>query len=164
MLKRQLRIELAHQRLICLEQETTRALYPVSTARAGGGETRDSGCTPRGWHRIRLKIGAGCPENAVFVGRRPSGEVYDETLAQAEPDRDWILTRILWLTGTEPGINRGGQVDTLRRHIYIHGTPDESLIGVPVSHGCIRMRTRDLLKLFDWVEVGTPVEIVDELN
>lgn len=160
MSKRQLRIELAHQRLICQEAGSTIALYPVSTARAGAGERCDSGCTPRGWHRIRLKIGAGCPENCVFVARRPSGEIYRQELAESEPDRDWILTRILWLTGTEPGVNRGGRVDTLRRYIYIHGTPEESLIGMPVSHGCIRMRNRDLLKLFEWVDIGTPVEIV----
>ncbi len=161
MSKRRLRIELAHQRLICLEEGRAMALYPVSTARAGAGELCDSGCTPRGLHRIRLKIGDGCAENTVFVARRPSGEIYREEMAQAEPDRDWILTRILWLSGAEPGINRGGQVDTLRRFIYIHGTPEESLLGMPVSHGCIRMRNQDLLKLFDWVDNGTPVEIVD---
>ncbi|MGD8909020.1 MAG: L,D-transpeptidase [Chromatiales bacterium] len=161
MSQRQLRIELTQQRLICLEQGRSVSLYPVSSARAGAGEVFESGCTPRGWHRIRLKIGAGCPQNTVFVGRRPTGEVYRHELADAEPQRDWILTRILWLSGCEPGFNRGGRVDTLRRFIYIHGTPEESLIGMPVSHGCIRMRNRDLLKLFDWVDVGTPVEIVE---
>jgi len=161
MTQRQLRIELSHQRLICLKDGRTVALYPVSTARAGPGEQRDSGCTPRGWHRIRLKIGEGVPENTVFVSRRPSGEVYSDSLAEAEPERDWILTRILWLSGVEPGLNRGGEVDTLRRYIYIHGTPDESLIGMPVSHGCIRMRNRDLLKLFDWADNGMLVEIVE---
>jgi lipoprotein-anchoring transpeptidase ErfK/SrfK len=161
MSKRQLRIELAKQRLICLEQGRTVALYPVSTARAGAGEIAESGCTPRGRHRIRLKIGDGCPENTVFVARRPTGEIYRDELAAAEPERDWILTRILWLAGCEPGFNQGSRVDTLRRYIYIHGTPEESLLGMPVSHGCIRMRNRDLLMLFDWVDVGTPVEIVE---
>ena len=161
MSQRQLRIELSHQRLICLEDGRTVALYPVSTARSGPGEQRDSGCTPRGWHRIRLKIGEGVPENTVFVARRPSGEIYSDSLAEAEPDRDWILTRILWLSGAEPGLNRGGQVDTLRRYIYIHGTPDELLLGMAVSHGCIRMRKRDLLKLFDWSVNGMLVEIVE---
>ncbi len=158
---RQLRIELAHQRLICLEGGKSQAIYAVSTARAGAGECFGSGCTPRGRHRIRLKIGEGCPEDSVFVGRRPTGEIYSPQLAQAEPERDWVLTRILWLTGTEPGRNRGGEVDTLRRYIYIHGTPETALIGMPVSHGCIRMRNADLLQLFDWVEQGTLVEIVD---
>ena len=160
--QRQLRIEIEHQRLICLQDGRTVALYPVSTARRGPGELMDSGCTPRGLHRVRLKIGAGCPENTVFVGRRPSGEIYRDALGEAEPDRDWILTRILWLSGLQSGFNRGGQCDTLRRYIYIHGTPEESLIGLPVSHGCIRMRNRDLLKLFDWAENGMPVEIVEE--
>lgn len=159
--QRQLRIELAHQRLICLQAGRAQAIYPVSTGRAGAGECFGSGCTPRGQHRIRLKIGEGCAEDAVFVGRRPTGEIFSQELAQAEPERDWILTRILWLTGTESGKNRGGEVDTLRRFIYIHGTPETSLIGMPVSHGCIRMRNGDLLRLFDWVETGTPVEIVD---
>lgn len=160
MAKRQLRIEIEHQRLICLQDGRTTALYPVSTARLGSGEQFGSGCTPRGHHRIRLKIGAGCPQNTVFVSRRPNGEIYGEELAGGHPERDWILTRILWLTGAQSGFNRGGQVDTLRRYIYIHGTPEESLIGMPVSHGCIRMRNRDLLKLFDWTENGMPVEIV----
>jgi lipoprotein-anchoring transpeptidase ErfK/SrfK len=161
MSNQQLRIELAKQRLICLEEGRTVALYPVSTARAGAGERAESGCTPRGRHRIRLKIGDGCAVNTVFVARRPTGEIYRAELADAEPERDWILSRILWLAGCEPGFNQGGRVDTLRRFIYIHGTPEEPLIGMPVSHGCIRMRNQDLLKLFDWVDVGTPVEIVE---
>jgi L,D-transpeptidase YbiS len=100
------------------------AVYPVSTARNGPGERRGSGCTPRGWHRIRIKIGAGLPLDTVFVGRRPTGEIYGPELAARHPERDWILTRILWLTGLEPGRNRGGECDTLRRFIYIHGCPD----------------------------------------
>lgn len=161
MSQRRLRIELSHQRLICLEAGRSQALYPISTSRRGAGELRDSGCTPRGLHRVRLKIGAGCPENSVFVGRRPTGEIYSERLAEAQPDRDWILTRILWLSGCERGINRGGEVDTLRRFIYIHGTPEESLIGMPVSHGCVRMRNRDIIRLFDWARKGMPVEIIE---
>jgi len=136
-----------------------RLRYAVSCARNGGGERLGSECTPRGWHRIRLCIGAGCPENTVFVGRRPTGEIYTPALGRAHPERDWILTRILWLTGCEPGRNRGGAVDTLRRFIYIHGCPDEVPMGVPGSHGCIRMRNRDLLQLFDRVAAGTPVLI-----
>ena len=159
--ERQLRIELVQQRLISLEGGRTQAIFPISSGRAGAGEQQNSGCTPRGWHRIRIKIGNGCPEDTVFVGRRPTGEIYSPELARAHPDRDWVLTRILWLTGIEPGRNRGGEVDTLRRYIYIHGTPETSLIGMPVSHGCIRMRNEDLLELFEWVEKGTPVEIVD---
>jgi lipoprotein-anchoring transpeptidase ErfK/SrfK len=136
--------------------------YPVSTAQKGSGECSGSGCTPRGRHRIRLRIGAGCAENTVFVGRRPTGEIYGDELARAFPKRDWILTRILWLSGLESGRNRGGAVDTLRRYIYIHACPESEPMGVPRSHGCIRMRSRDLLELFERVESGTLVDITDD--
>ncbi len=157
---RQLRIDLTTQALVGLQDGEEVLRFAVSTAKNGAGEANGSGCTPRGRHRIRLKIGADCPLNTVFVGRRPSGEIYSPALARQAPERDWILTRILWLTGTQPGYNRGGAVDTLRRYIYIHGTPDSEPMGVAASHGCIRMRNRDLIRLFDWVEPGTPVEIV----
>ena len=120
-----------------------------------------SECTPRGSHVIRAKIGSGCVPGTVFVARRPTGETWSPQLAQYEPGRDWILTRILWLSGTQPGFNRLADVDTMRRYIYIHGTPDEENIGSPVSHGCIRMRSEDLVGLFDLVDVGTPVIIND---
>lgn len=134
--------------------------YPVSTAAQGAGEERDSYCTPRGKHVIRAKIGDGQPVGTVFVRRRPTGEIYTPALGAAYPERDWILTRILWLSGMERGYNRGGRCDTMRRYIYIHGTPDEVEMGKPGSHGCIRMRNTDLLALFERVAVGTPVEIV----
>ena len=133
--------------------------YPVSTALAGVGETFGSFRTPRGRHRIRAKVGAGLPENTVFVRRRPTGEIWTPELGQAFPDRDWILTRILWLSGCEPGANRLGCVDTMRRYIYIHGTPDSAQMGVPGSHGCIRMRNADIVELFDRVPCYTEVEI-----
>ncbi|MBK1642063.1 hypothetical protein CKO12_09285 [Chromatium okenii] len=137
------------------------AHFPVSTARNGAGEQRGSGCTPRGQHRIRLRIGAGCPLGTVFRGRRPTGERYDAALAAAQPERDWILTRILWLTGCEVGINRGGTVDTLRRYIYIHGCPESEPMGEPRSHGCIRMRNHDLIALFAQTTIGMCVEICE---
>ena len=155
------RIDLTTQTLELWSGAALLACYPVSTAANGPGEQSGSGCTPRGRHRIRLKIGAGCPANAVFVGRRPTGELYSSELGAAEPERDWILARILWLTGTEPGRNRGGSVDSLRRYIYIHGCPDGAPIGVPCSHGCVRMRNADLLALFDRVRNGTAVDIVE---
>jgi lipoprotein-anchoring transpeptidase ErfK/SrfK len=161
MAKLRLRIELSQQRLICSESGGMVKSYPVSTALNGPGELCGSGCTPRGKHRIRLKIGEGCEENTVFVARRPTGERFSQQLAAREPQRDWILTRILWLSGIERGKNRGGDVDTLRRFIYIHGTPDDQPMGVAASHGCIRMRNRDLIDLFDRVENGALVEIVD---
>lgn len=131
----------------------------VSTALNGPGEQNGSGCTPRGWHQIRACIGAGQAENTVFVGRRPTGEIFSPELADSYPDRDWILTRILWLSGLEPGRNRLGNVDTMRRYIYIHGCPDSLPMGEPLSHGCIRMHNKDLLALFDLVHPGLKVLI-----
>ena len=135
------------------------ARYPVSTASRGAGELRGSYCTPRGKHLIRARIGAGQPINTVFVARRPSGEVYSPQLAAAFPERDWILTRILWLSGCELARNRLGSVDTMRRYIYIHGTPDTEPMGVPLSIGCVRMRNRDVAELFELVPAGTAVDI-----
>ena len=133
--------------------------YSVSTARNGAGEASGSFCTPRGRHIIRARIGAGAPIGAAFRGRRPTGEVWTPELAAANPGRDWILTRILWLSGTEPGFNRLGEVDSMRRYIYIHGTPDTEPMGVPLSIGCVRMRNRDVVELFELVPAGTPVDI-----
>lgn len=152
-------VSIARQRLQVLHGGVPVVAYPVSTALAGVGERSGSGCTPRGLHYIRACIGAGEPIGTVFVGRRPTGEVYTADLARQHPERDWILTRILWLCGLEPGVNRGGQVDTQRRYIYIHGTPDSEPMGVPRSHGCIRMRNSDLLELFARVQPGTPIMI-----
>ena len=133
--------------------------YAVSTSAKGVGEMAGSYCTPRGRHIIRAKIGAGLPENAVLVSRRPTGEIYTPELGAQFPERDWILTRILWLSGCEKGFNRLGETDTMRRYIYIHGTPDMLRLGIPGSHGCIRMRNADLVELFDLVPAGTEVEI-----
>lgn len=159
-----IRVGLAEQRLELCQGGEVVAIYPVSTARNGSGERRDSGCTPRGWHRIRIKIGAGLPLDTVFVGRRPTGEIYTPELALRHPERDWILTRILWLSGLESGYNRGGACDTLRRFIYIHGCPDSAPVGVPLSHGCIRMRNQNLLELFERVEIGDRVFIAEALR
>lgn len=137
------------------------ATWPVSTARNGLGERQGSNCTPRGQHSVLLKIGGGCAPGTVFVGRRPTGEIYSAALAREAPERDWILTRILWLRGCVPGFNRGGDCDTGRRYIYIHGTPDTEPMGRPLSHGCIRMRNDDVIALFERVHVGTPVWIHD---
>ena len=134
--------------------------YAISSAKNGVGEAYGSYCTPRGRHIIRAKIGAGAAENAVFVRRRPTGEIYTPELGAQFPRRDWILTRILWLSGCEPGFNRLGSSDTMRRYIYIHGTPDSVPLGVPGSIGCIRMRNADLIELFDLVPAGTEVDII----
>jgi lipoprotein-anchoring transpeptidase ErfK/SrfK len=133
--------------------------YSISSAKNGLGEVNGSFCTPRGRHIIRAKIGAGQPLNAVFVERRPTGEIYSPGLASNTRGRDWILTRILWLSGCERGYNRMGRVDTMRRAIYIHGSPDTASMGKPGSRGCIRMRNHDIVELFDLVPVRTVVEI-----
>ncbi|MET3998898.1 L,D-transpeptidase [Marinobacterium sp. MBR-109] len=153
-----LQVSLKRQQLVVHTEKGAHS-YPVSTAKAGAGERNGSGCTPRGRHYIRACIGSGQPAGAVFVGRRPTGEVYSDRLAASHPERDWILTRILWLCGREPGFNRGGAVDTQRRYIYIHGTPDTEPMGTPLSHGCIRMRNTDLLELFEQVSPGTDILI-----
>ncbi len=131
----------------------------ISTARNGVGEENGSEKTPRGAHYIRARIGAGLPADAVLVSRRPTGEIYSPSLRTAFPNRDWILTRILWLCGLEPGKNRLGKVDTMRRYIYIHGCPDEDPMGVPGSRGCVKMRNREIIELFDRVAPGTRVHI-----
>jgi lipoprotein-anchoring transpeptidase ErfK/SrfK len=131
----------------------------VSTARNGVGEAAGSEKTPRGAHYIRAKIGAGLPPNSVLISRRPTNEIYSPQLRSAFPNRDWILTRILWLCGLERGKNRLGKVDTMQRYIYIHGCPDEDPMGVPSSRGCVKMRNRELIELFDRVTPGTRVTI-----
>lgn len=136
--------------------------YPVSTAKAGVGEISGSFQTPRGRHLIRAKIGAGMPANTVFVRRRPTGEIWTPQLAEQFPGRDWILTRILWLSGCQPGHNRLGCVDTMRRYVYIHGSPDSAEMGVPGSHGCVRMRNADIVELFDRVPCYSEVEITED--
>jgi lipoprotein-anchoring transpeptidase ErfK/SrfK len=133
--------------------------YPVSTAANGVGERSGSHCTPRGRHRIAAKIGAGAPLGAAFKARQPTGEIWTPELDAENPGRDWILTRILWLAGLEPGRNQGGEVDSQARYIYIHGTGEEQRLGTPASHGCIRMRNADVAELFDLVEVDTEVRI-----
>ena len=155
-------ISIRSQRLT-VYADGSRALrrYDVSSSKHGPGEQQGSYCTPRGRHVVRAKIGAGQPVNTVFVGRRPTGEIYTPALGEQFPERDWILTRILWLSGCEPGFNRLGDVDTMRRFIYIHGSPDEVDLGKPGSIGCIRMHNDDLLELFDLVNPGTSLEIVE---
>jgi lipoprotein-anchoring transpeptidase ErfK/SrfK len=156
-------VSIVRQRLALFDDAgRTMRVYLVSTALRGAGERNGSQQTPRGRHLIRAKIGAGLPPGAVFVARRPSGEIHSPELAARYPGRDWMLTRILWLSGCEPGFNRLGGVDTMRRFIYIHGTPDTEPMGRPGSHGCIRMRNPDIAELFDLVPVYTPVEIHEE--
>ncbi len=133
--------------------------YPISTAKLGLGQEKGSNQTPLGWHEVRAKIGRNAEKNSVFIGRRFTGEVYTSELAEKFPDRDWILSRILWLSGCEVGRNRLGNVDTMQRYIYIHGTPETEPMGVPESHGCIRMRNEDVIELFELIPAGALVWI-----
>ena len=152
-------IDLAKQELLALEGTRVVRKYSVSTAKKGAGEKNGSFCTPRGRHLVRAKIGAGQPPGTVFVRRRPTGELWSPELDAKYPGRDWILTRILWLSGREPGKNRLGDVDTMRRYIYIHGSPDRAEMGKPGSIGCVRMHNADIVELFDLVPPYTDVEI-----
>lgn len=152
-------VSIPEQTLLLVENGVIKQCYQVSTAKNGAGEVRGSERTPRGWHIIRAKIGDGQPVNTVFKGRRPTGEIYGADLGRQFPNRDWILTRILWLGGLEAGHNRYGIVDTCWRYIYIHGTSDEDRIGTPASHGCIRMTNADMLDLFNRVQPGWKVLI-----
>lgn len=154
-----LHVSIPDQRLRVFAGDALLREYVVSTGKAGAGEQNGSLRTPRGWHRVRARIGAGFPVNTVFKGRRPTGEVYTPELRARYPERDWILTRILWLCGLEPGRNRFGTVDTMRRYIYIHGCPDEDRLGQPGSHGCVKMRNGDIIELFDRIPAGTRVHI-----
>ncbi|MBT8131565.1 MAG: L,D-transpeptidase [Gammaproteobacteria bacterium] len=156
-----LQISLEDQRLYYLSDGELRRVYSVSTARNGPGELRGSECTPVGQHIVRARIGADQPAGTVFIARRPTGEIFESKMLREFPERDWILSRILWLSGKEPGVNRLGDVDTMRRYIYIHGTPDEVPMGEAASHGCVRMRNDDIVELFDMTPVGSEVLIVE---
>ncbi len=153
-------ISIAQQQLVLLgDDDQLIQKFSISSAKNGVGQANGSFCTPLGKHIIRAKIGQGQPINTVFIRRRPTGEIYSPALGEQFPKRDWILTRIMWLSGCEPGFNRGGSVDTMRRYVYIHGSPDSVEMGKPGSIGCIRMRNADLLALFDQIHTGIQVDI-----
>lgn len=154
-----IKVDLSRQTLVYEGDDNVSYIYSVSTAKNGPGEILGSECTPRGKHYIRAKIGEGCAANTVFVGRRPTGEIFTPQLRTDNPGRDWILTRIMWLCGLEPGKNRLGKVDTMRRYVYIHGCPDEDSMGIASSHGCIKMKNADVIELFAKVSAGTRVII-----
>lgn len=156
-------IDINKQELYLLQGETLIASYSVSTAKNGSGQLNGSECTPLGLHCVESKIGADAEENAVFIGRQETGEIFSEELKENNPERDWILSRILWLSGLESGKNRGGEVDTMRRYIYIHGCPDSDSFAEPSSHGCVKMRNKDILELFNNVDEGMRV-LIHELE
>lgn len=155
----QLLIDVFAQKLIHFVDARCHRVYVISTGANGVGEMEGSGKTPRGWHVVRAKIGENQPLNSVFISRRPTGEIYTPEVDRLSPEKDWILTRILWLSGLERGKNRLGTCDTMRRYIYIHGSPDHRVLGVPGSKGCIRMRSADIIELYDSIQPGTKVFI-----
>ena len=161
-MNKRIEISISKQQLLLFDDDKIVKTYTVSTAKNGPGEMMDSECTPRGVHIISEKIGEQCPANSVFIGRLATGEIYEPALRELHPERDWILTRILWLSGTEEGKNKGGRVDSHDRYIYIHGSPDDVAMGCPGSRGCVRMQNDDIIELFDLVEVGTEVAINDD--
>ncbi len=162
--KRYMLINIAEQRLQLIDNFQILFDVIIATAKNGPGEKFGSECTPRGWHIIRAKIGDSCPENTVFIARRPTGEICSKSLQEEHPNRDWILTRIMWLSGLEVGFNRSGQCDTMRRYVYIHGCPDNNPMGIPSSHGCIKMRNADVIALFEQIDVGIPVLITESAD
>lgn len=155
-------ISIQEQSLTLFQENKELKRYAISTARNGPGEKLNSECTPCGRHVIAEKIGQDAEINSVFVGRVATGEIYQASLREQYPDRDWILTRILWLSGTEEGKNKGGDVDSHDRYIYLHGSPDDVEMGQPGSRGCVRMRNKEIIELFDLIEVGTEVVIDDK--
>ena len=161
-----IQISILAQQLTLLDDDKIIKHYTISTAKNGAGEEMDSECTPRGKHIIADKIGADAAANSVFIGRTATGEIYQPALRELHPERDWILTRILWLSGTEAGKNKGEKegksLDSHDRYIYIHGSPDDVLMGQPGSRGCIRMRNAEIIELFDLVDVGTEVIICEK--
>lgn len=150
-------ISILKQQLVCYTEDTIWRTYSISTAKNGVGERHGSECTPRGWHKVHSIIGTETPINSVFVARVWTNEIYSPELASAHPHRDWILTRVIQLDGMEPGRNKGKDVDSLQRHIYIHGTPDTINLTPPGSHGCVRMRNNDLIELATWATIGMSV-------
>ncbi|WP_133129229.1 L,D-transpeptidase [Legionella yabuuchiae] len=152
-------VDSKRQTMACYEDDRLWRSYLVSTGKNGMGELKNSYCTPRGWHRVHSIIGLRHAENSVFVAREWTGEIYSSELGQTYPDRDWILTRIIQLDGMEPGRNKGGEVDSLERYIYLHGTPDNTILGQPGSKGCIRMRNKDIIQLANWVQTDASVYI-----
>lgn len=152
-------ISIAKQEMNCFENDDLVFTCSVSTGKKGAGEIKNSECTPRGWHKVYSIIGTDYQENSVMVAREWTGIIYTEKLAMQYPDRDWILTRILQLEGLEPGRNKGGNVDSLERFIYIHGTPDSTPLGVPGSRGCIRMKNKEIIELASWATTDTLVYI-----
>lgn len=153
-------VDTSNQRLYLFEHNQLKAKYPISSSAVGVGSAAGSNRTPLGLHRIAEKFGDGQPIGMIFKARRPTGKLATIQTKPIKGEGDDVTTRIMWLQGLQPGINEGKGVDSHARYIYIHGTPEEGLIGRPESHGCIRMNNRQVIELFNQVPVGTLVDII----
>lgn len=153
-------VSVKHQQMYLIEKDSIIKKYTVSTAKKGVGNELHSLKTPIGLHSVKRKIGDNVPLGGILEARVYNGSkatIYED---KTKADGDYVTTRILWLDGEEIGVNKGRNVDTYNRFIYIHGTPEEGYIGEPVSHGCIRMKNTDVIELYDLIDEGTPVLIL----
>ena len=152
-------VDISEQRLYLIKNNLIKASYPISTSKYGEGSIENSFKTPLGKHSIKEMIGAEAEINTIFTSRINTKR-YATIINQFEDtDNDYVTSRIIWLDGEEEGFNKGGNVDSFRRYIYIHGTHEEGLIGTKASHGCIRMFNYDVIELFNLVNIGTKVLI-----
>jgi lipoprotein-anchoring transpeptidase ErfK/SrfK len=152
-------VDISEQRLYLIENSLVKASYPISTSKYGEGSIENSFKTPLGKHSIKEMIGDEAEINTIFTSRintKRSATIIDQF---QDTDNDYVTSRIMWLDGEEDGLNKGGNVDSFRRYIYIHGTHEEGLIGTKASHGCIRMFNYDVIELFNLVNIGTKVLI-----
>ena len=152
-------VDISEQRLYLIENSLIKASYPISTSKYGEGSIENSFKTPLGKHSIKEMIGEEAEINTIFTSRintKRSATIIDQF---EDTDNDYVTSRIMWLDGEEDGLNKGGNVDSFRRYIYIHGTHEEGLIGTKASHGCIRMFNYDVIELFKLVNIGTKVLI-----
>ena len=152
-------VAIGAQRLYLMQDGRLFKVYPVSTSVFGPGAQENSNQTPLGLHQIKQKFGEGEPLGMIFKARKPTGRIAEIIKEPIDIPADDVTTRIMWLEGMEPGINQGGKVDSYKRYIYIHGTPEEGLIGRPASHGCVRMYNEDVIELFSKLPEGTLVYI-----
>ena len=153
-------VSIKYQKLYLIEQDSVRFKFPISSAKLGIGNKENSMKTPIGLHTIKHKYGDGVPLAGLFKSRVYTGEVSPIYAQKVKSPTDDVTTRIMWLQGEEPGINRGRNIDSYKRYIYIHGTSEEGYIGEPASHGCIRMKNKDVINLYEEIEEGTPVLIL----
>jgi len=153
-------VSIQQQQMYLIEKDSIIKKYSVSTAKKGVGNELHSLKTPIGLHNVKRKIGDHVPLGGILEARVYNGSMATIYEDKTKADGDYVTTRILWLDGEEVGINKGRNIDTYNRFIYIHGTPEEGYIGEPVSHGCIRMKNADVMELYDLIDEGTPVLIL----